>query len=204
MTPDPLDALLEQLCSGDSASAEQVFRAYEPYLRMVVRRMLPGHLLSKFDSVDVVQSVWVDVLEGFRDARWRFASAAHLRAFLVKATRNRFLDRMRQHQSVLAHEKALPAGSLDAPRTRVMQPTQPGDIVAADDLWERMLAMCPPAHQEVLRLKRQGHSLAEVAQHTGYHPSSVRRIFYDLAQRLAGAGQEVGKDSEVLNAWKTQ
>ena len=40
MNTDPLDRLLEQLNGGDPAAAEQVFRDYEPYLRMLVRRQL--------------------------------------------------------------------------------------------------------------------------------------------------------------------
>jgi DNA-binding IclR family transcriptional regulator len=34
-------------------------------------------------------------------------------------------------------------------------------------------------------MKRQGCSLAEIAAKTGFHESSVRRILYDLARRLA-------------------
>src|SRR3712207_3464888 len=98
MSENPLDQLLERLCQGDDHAAEQVFQAYEPYLRMVVRRQLPSRLRSKFDSVDVVQSVWADVLTGFREAGWRFTNADQLRAFLLKATRNRFINRVRQHQ----------------------------------------------------------------------------------------------------------
>ncbi|HME92419.1 MAG TPA: hypothetical protein VKE49_13400, partial [Myxococcaceae bacterium] len=90
--------MLDKLCTGDVAAAEQVFLAYEPYLRMVVRRQLSARMRAKFDSVDVVQSIWADVLRGFRDADWRFKDEAHLKAFLVKATRNRFLDRLRQHR----------------------------------------------------------------------------------------------------------
>src|SRR5438067_5180163 len=105
MDVEPLDALLEQLCSGDLVAAEQVFLAYEPYLRMVVRRHLPARLRAKFDSVDVVQSVWADLLRGFREAGWRFASAAHLRAFLVKVTRNRLTDRHRHFNRALEREQ---------------------------------------------------------------------------------------------------
>src|SRR5262249_55417734 len=91
MTNHPLASLLEKLCSGDPVAAERVFVAFEPYLRMVVRKKLPPRLRAKFDSIDVVQSVWADLLRGFREAGWRFADEAHLRAFLVKLTRNRFI-----------------------------------------------------------------------------------------------------------------
>ena len=78
MTPEPLDALLEKLTSGDAEAAEQVFRTYEPYLRLVVRRQLSPELRAKFDSLDVVQSVWAHLLQGFREAGWCFADTAHL------------------------------------------------------------------------------------------------------------------------------
>ena len=180
---DTLDDLMEQLCHGDEASAERVFRTYEPYLRLVVRRMLSPRLRSKFDSMDVVQSVWADVLVGFRAAGWRFASAAHLKAFLVRATRNRFVDRLRQNRVPLDHQRSLTDADLDQSDMRA--DTDPGDVAQAEDLWRQMLALCPPEHQQVLELKLQGCKLSEIAERTHLHPSSVRRIFYDLARRLA-------------------
>jgi RNA polymerase sigma factor (sigma-70 family) len=182
MSADTLDHLLEQLCNGDEASAEQVFLTYEPYLRLVVRRMLPVRLRAKFDSVDVVQSVWADVLVGFREAGWRFATAGHLKAFLLKVTRNRFLDRVRQQRVPLAHQRSLDADGIDHPSP---SDHQPSELAQAGELWERMLALCPPHHQRLLELKREGCTLSDIAERTGFHPSSVRRIFYDLARQLA-------------------
>jgi RNA polymerase sigma-70 factor (ECF subfamily) len=183
MTGDPLDALLEKLCRGDAAAAEQVFVAYEPYLRLVVRRRLPSRLRAKFDSLDVVQSVWADVLQGFRDAGWRFTDADHLRAFLVKVTRNRFIDHLRKHRAALKREKPLPEV---APERLPPSPQpRPSEVAQADDLWEQMLALCPPDHRSLLEFKRQGLPLKEIAARTGLHESSVRRILYDLARRLA-------------------
>jgi RNA polymerase sigma-70 factor (ECF subfamily) len=177
-----LGLLLEKLCQGDTAAAEQVFLTYEPYLRLVVRRQLSAHLRAKFDSIDIVQSVWADVLDGFRAAGWRFSDVAHLRAFLVKATRNRFIDRVRQHQRALEHETPLPAGGvLELPATG----PRPSEVAQAGELWVHLLALCPPEHHELLRLKRQGLLLAEIAARTGLHESSVRRILYELARRLA-------------------
>src|SRR5918992_2929185 len=109
MTVAPLKPLLPKLNSGDPAAAEQAFVSYEPYLRKVVRRLLPAKLRSKFDSVDVVQSVYGDVLAAFRDGGMRFGSAAQLRAFLVRATRNRFIDRVRQHRTAARLEQPLGA-----------------------------------------------------------------------------------------------
>jgi RNA polymerase sigma-70 factor (ECF subfamily) len=183
MTADPLDTLLEQLRQGDVVAAERVFVAYEPYLRKVVRRLLPAHLRARFDSVDVVQSVWADLFEKVRAAGWRFADAAHLQAFLVRVTRNRFLDRARQHQTSVAREQPVPFDDL-ADLTPSPLP-QPSEVAQAEELWEQMLALCPPEHQEVLRLKRQGVPLPEIAARTGLHVGSVRRLLRTLARRLA-------------------
>ncbi len=180
---DPLDNLLDQLSSGDMAAAEQLFLAYEPYLRKAVRRHLPPPLRAKFDSADVVQSVWADVLRGFRQAGWRFADADHLRGFLFVATRNRLIDRVRQHRRAVEHEEPLGEGEgqhlLPCPRPR------PSEIAQAGDLWERIQDQCPPEHRPILGLRRQGYSLAEIAERTGLHPDSVRRILRTLARQLA-------------------
>src|SRR5262249_61018346 len=107
METDPLQTLLEKLSQGDTDAAGEVFRAYEPILRMVVRRQLSHRLRAKFESMDIVQSIWVDFLRGFRNAGWRFESATHLKAFLIRMTRNRFVDRLRQHRHALEHQFAL-------------------------------------------------------------------------------------------------
>src|ERR1700730_7982152 len=113
MNHSALESLLQKLCTGDAVAAEQVFLQYEPYLRKVVRRLLPLHLRSKFDSIDIVQSAWSDVLKGFRNAGWQFASAHHLKAFLVKTTRNRFIDRYRQQNAVARRQESLTDEALE-------------------------------------------------------------------------------------------
>lgn len=183
MNVDTLDDLLERLNGGDRAAADRAFAAYEPYLRKVVRRLLPARLRSKFDSVDVVQSACGDVFAAFRDRGMRFDSAAQLRAFLVRATRNRFIDRVRQHQTAARLEQRLgDTGSDHVPKSP--QP-RPSESVAADELWQRLLALCPPEHHELLRMRRGGASAIEIAARVGMHEGSVRRVLRDLALRLA-------------------
>lgn len=182
MSTDVLDDVLDKLCSGDAEAAERVFVTYEPYLRMVVRRLLPVRMRAKFDSVDVVQSTWADVLRGFRESGWRFESSTQLRAFLVKVTRNRFIDRVRRHGRAAQRERALEAvGQISAPDPD----PRPSEVAQAEELWQEMVKLCPPAHRPLLQLKRDGFSLSEIAERTGLHESSVRRILYDLARRMA-------------------
>jgi RNA polymerase sigma factor (sigma-70 family) len=179
----PLDSLLERLCTGDNAAAEQVFLAFEPYLRTAVRRQLPASYRSKFDSTDILQSVWADALRGFREAGWRFVDADHLRGFLFVATRNRMIDRVRQHQKSLAREKSLDedsSGLLSA----CNQP-RPSEMAQAGDVWKKIQARCPAEHRPILDLKRQGFTLAEIGARLNLHPDSIRRILRTLARELA-------------------
>jgi RNA polymerase sigma factor (sigma-70 family) len=183
MSDDRLEQLLERLNCGDRAAAEELFLSYEPYLRMVVRRQLSPRLRTKFDSVDVIQSVWLSLFDRSHQASWHFSDAAHLRAFLIQAARNRMIDLVRHHRGSLDHERPMLSARPDVEPTS-NGPT-PSEIAQADDLWERLSDMCSPLHREVLTHKRQGLPLAEVAAQTGLHEGSVRRILYDLARQLA-------------------
>lgn len=183
MTEQPLESLLEKLCTGDPVAAERVFQAFEPYLRMVVRKKLPQRLRAKFDSMDVVQSVWADLLRGFREAGWRFKDEAHLRAFLVKLTRNRFIDQVRRNRSALARER--PLDELARSEEPISRLPGPSELAQADELARRMLTLCAPGHREIVRLRMRGISAAEIATRTGMHVGSVHRILHDLACRVA-------------------
>lgn len=183
MTVASLEGLLARLSAGDVQAAEQLFVTYEPYLRKVVRRQLTTRLRVKFDSVDVVQSVMADVVRRFREAGWRFPDSDHLRAFLVKATRHRLIDRCRQHHTALEREQSCEGTDID--RQALSPHPRPSQTVQASDLWRQMLALCPPRYHGMLELKRQGLSLQEIAGHTGLHEDSIRRILRNLARQLA-------------------
>ena len=188
MSEGPLDALLARLSTGDEAAIAEAFRACEPYLRMVVRRRLSSELRAKFDSLDVVQSVWVHALAGFRRAGWRFEDAGHLRAFLVRLTRNRLVDRFRRIRLAVEHERPLE----DAEQRPASDP-QPSERLDAEELWARLLALCPPGHREILRYRREGASAGEVARRTGLNEGSVRRILNAPAGWRASAARAVSR-----------
>ena len=58
----PVD-LLDRLNRGEGEAVDVLVQVFTPYLRAVVRRQLSDKLRSKFDSSDVVQSVWVQVVQ---------------------------------------------------------------------------------------------------------------------------------------------
>lgn len=180
---DYLDQLVRQLSDGEMSAAESLYAEIAPYLRLVVRRNLPRRLRAKFDSVDVVQSVWADFIGGVQTGRWQFNSVAQVRAFLLKSTRNRLIDRVRQFRVATEHERSLAKGnSSDNWQCREPRPSQQAQ---ASDLWQRLLAACPPEHHELLRMKGEGAPLAVIADRTGLHVDSIRRILRQLAREVS-------------------
>jgi RNA polymerase sigma factor (sigma-70 family) len=183
MNTEALEPLLDNLCRGDMTAAKQVFLACESYLRKVVRRQLPPRLQAKFDSIDIVQSVWADLLHGWRAGAWHFADVQRFQAFLVQVTRNRFNDKFRKHRIAFEREQRL-----DAMHTSEMpacSQAQAPAVLEAEELWGQMLELCAPEHRDLLRLKRQGLAMDDLVMRTGLHPGSIRRILRNLARKLA-------------------
>jgi RNA polymerase sigma-70 factor (ECF subfamily) len=191
MNDDRLDELIARLNEGDLDAAERIFLAYEPYLRMAVRRQLSGPLRSKLDTMDIVQAVWTDALAGFRRGGWRFADRGQLRAFLTTLVRNRLIDRRRHYRRALEREVSLV--DVDPRELPARAQPRPSEVVQGQELWEQMLETCPPAHRDLLRLKRQGLPVAEIAARTGLHEGSVRRILYELARRMVPIAEAGGR-----------
>jgi RNA polymerase sigma-70 factor (ECF subfamily) len=183
VTGDSLQPLLDKLCQGDLSGARRLFVAYEPFLRRFVRRLLSSRERAKFDSSDIVQSVWADVLRGRRNHTWQFPDLNSFRAFLVQVTRNRFLATVRRHRHDFEKEKRLVR--MRTSELPFCPEPQAPDVLQAEELWNQMQALCPPEHQELLRLKRQGLSMEELSARTQLHPGSIRRIFRNLARKLS-------------------
>ena len=190
---DALDSLLHRLTKGEMDAAGEVYLTFEPVLRVMVRRRLTPRLRAKFDSRDVVQSAWADVLKAFRDGGCHFSDREHLRAYLARVTYNHLVNYCRRHSVAMRYEQPL-AGDEQPGIPPSAQP-RPSELAQADELWKLLVGLCPPAHLNLLQLKRQGVPLAEIATQTGLHESSVRRILYDLARKLAAVRGEIASAS---------
>lgn len=70
-----LDALLRRLVerakAGEQEAIAELFKLYEEKLMAMVRNKLGDKLHGQMESVDLSQSVWKDVLKGFKDFEYR-------------------------------------------------------------------------------------------------------------------------------------
>ena len=75
-------------------------------------------------------------------------------------------------------------GEMELSEIPAINQERPSQVMQHDELWQQMLQACPEKHRDILRFRRDGLRHSEIAERTGLHPSSVRRILYDLAKIL--------------------
>ena len=183
MSNDSLEHWIGRWNAGDEDAIERVLLALEPALRVAIRRRIDPRLRSKFDSVDIVQSVYADVVAGLRKGAWHFETRGQVLAFLRRLAWRRLADRYQEHRHGIGREHSLDE---TAPRDQpVSMLPRPSQVAQGRELWDRVLGACPPEHREIVRLRRAGLRLTEIADRTGLHEGSVRRILYELARRLS-------------------
>src|SRR5436190_12981123 len=122
MQGKPADDLIDKLARGDMQAAGALFDAYAPYLRALVRRQVSDQLRAKFDSADVVQSVWVQVVRQLGRDGWSIEDEARLRGLLATIARRRLLTRVRKHANDLAPDQPREAEVETVPEHRCPRP----------------------------------------------------------------------------------
>ena len=137
MTSHPLEYWIKRLSDGDAEAVEPVFRADEPHLRIAVRRRLSRRLRTKVDSGDIVQSVFADVLGGFRAGGWSFAGEAQFLAFLRRIAWRRLADcyqkhRLRPEPGTVARRVTLVS---EHPPSRLPRPSQ---VLQGHEFWNHL------------------------------------------------------------------
>lgn len=170
--------LLERLKSGDQVAFDTMFRAH--YVHLVAFGQ--GMLRDRSAAEDIAQEV---MLELWR-RREEIAISESLRAYLLRATRNRALNQLR-HVKVAQRAEPQLVGEESIGATGASQ------IVAGElrDALTAAVAELPPGCREVFELSRgQGLRYAEIASALGISVKTVEsqmgKALRHLRQRLAG------------------
>lgn len=187
---DDFTDLMERARSGDPAAVRDFLERFEQEVRIMVRARLPRKLRTRFDSGDFVQAVWQSFFADPDRTPPEFENEAHLRGFLDGVVRNkvgeqhRRLTRTAKHN--LAREEPLyvARGDREVLREVPSLDPSPSETAQARDRFEQLVAGFGPREIEVLTLRRQGLTHAEVAERMGLHERSVRRIIDLFRSRL--------------------
>jgi RNA polymerase sigma-70 factor (ECF subfamily) len=176
--------------AGDSAAIRDILSRFEQEVRIMVRSRLPKRMRSQFDSIDFVQAVWQSFFSDFKRDERQFDSEQHLRKFLAGVVRNKVFEQYRRLTKTekydLGREERLYVrrGDRDVPREVVSPDPSPSQAAQASDRLEQLTAGCEPLEVEVITLRQQGMTFAEIATQTGVNERTARRIIDSARSRL--------------------
>ncbi len=183
---DSFARLKRRLDQGDPAAAEEIFERFSRRLAALAREQLGPRLRAKLDPEDVTQSVFRSFFRRQEAGELTFASWESLWSLLVVITLRKcghqvqhYLAARRDVRRELGQAPGTDLSSEDVRsswRALVREPT-PEEAAALTDLLERLMHRLKPLQREILTLRLQGHSTAEIAQQV---KRSQRMVQYTL------------------------
>jgi RNA polymerase sigma factor (sigma-70 family) len=177
-------SLLRRLKAGEEDAATDLYQRYAARLLNLAAAQTSSDLKQRVDPEDIVQSV-------FRT----FFRRASLGEYVVPDG-----DELWKLFLVIALNKIRAVGGYHKAAKRDVRQTTGGETstsdaaVTPDDVAYRtlqltideLLAPLPGVQQEIIRLRIDGHEVAEIAGKVGRAKRSVERILQEFRQRLQG------------------
>jgi RNA polymerase sigma-70 factor, ECF subfamily len=192
---DPSDrSLLVELRNGDELAAAQLYQRYAQRLRALAEKKTGKDLANRFDSEDVIQSVFRSFFERARNGLydvptggdlWPLLLVIALQKVRAYGTHHRAGRRdVRREQGSEDHETVCVASQ----RIRFEEPQSLLKLIA-----EETLELLPEFHRQVARWRLEGYDHQEIAKKTGRSKRTIERIFQEcrgiLQQLLSGSAE---------------
>lgn len=176
----PDEQLMLRYREGDLRAFEELYRRH----RLGLYRFIAWRSPRAEWVDDVVQDAWASL----HHARGRYQPDASFRTYLYQIARNRLLDLLRQHQSVLAADLGTGTDGRDTfdvlaeTAHDVLSPEQALEQQQQRDSLQRALASLPAEQKEALVLQQfSGLSLEEIAEVVAVPTETVKsRLRYAI------------------------
>ena len=190
--------LVDRLRGGDPEAADTFLRQYEKALRREVRfLLLDGRLRRVVSESDVCQSVMARFFVGLWSGKYEFRNPEELLALLRKMVRARVCDLARHWRAQRRDiRKNVSMDQIDGlPGEQRRSPT-PSRIVANAELLSQVEQRLTGQEQEILRLRQDRTSWAEIAKRLGQtrSPEAVRKQYERAIARVC---RELGIEDEL-------
>jgi len=182
-SPDALTSLETRVRLGDEEALAELLRRYEPEVRRVARYLLGRLMRPGLDSVDLVQSVYVTLLEGLRDKRFSLSNSQQFLGLANKIVRGK----VARHWRKVQHQFPLDAEALETgvgSGATASREADPAAQVEHTDALEHLFGFLNEAERQVVELRLLGCSTAEVARRLGLDPDVLRVRLSRLRRRL--------------------
>lgn len=183
------DNLLQALAEaqkGDQSAWETLFRECYPKVRRVVRRKLDRSMRSLYDSTDFASDVMKSLAANLDHLN--FPSVESLIAFLAHVAEQKVIDEYRKRHTLkrdVNRERRLTSSDPEAGPVQLPScAPSPSQWAQANEVNEHLMNRQDAIERDIIRLKKEGYSTADIADETGWNIRKVQRFLKDLHDSL--------------------
>lgn len=183
---------LARVRAGDAAAAEELVRRYEPAIRVIVRANLGAALRSRFDSMDVCQSVMGTFFARAALGQYDLTKPDELLALLARIARNKLTSQARYHGRGCRDVGRAVGG--EALATGTANTPTPDREVEGRELLALIRAGMTAEERAIADRRADGQDWATISAELGGTPEGRRKQFARAVNRLAA---ELGLDEDT-------
>lgn len=204
MCDEPSTELLARWRAGDEQAAAALFARYAEKLLARVRSQLSARLAARLDPEDITQSAWRSFFAGARADRYVFERSGDLWHLLAVIALHKLQRHVQYHTAAKRAVAREQPGASDSqlfglPAAVIARDPEPAEAAAVVDELEHVLNDLKPLHQQMIQMRLQGYSLAEIALATQRSLRLIKRVLQDLRGRLQQRYEALAA-SDVLSA----
>lgn len=191
---DPADRdLLAALRAGDQQAAEQLYNRYARRLKALAEKKTGKDLAHRFDSEDVIQSVFRCFFERARNGLYDVPTGGDLWPLLLVIALQKVRAYGTHHRAGRRDVRREQAGEEDnsvqaaSQRLRSEDPQSLLQLIA-----EETLDRLPEPHRQVSRWRLEGYDHEEIARLAGRSKRTIERIFQECRAILIARMNDEG------------
>jgi RNA polymerase sigma-70 factor (ECF subfamily) len=179
--PEGADSVLvRRYQAGEQAAATALYLRYAHRLRALAARHCTPDYAGRFDPDDVVQSVFRTFFQGVRRQAYQVPPGGEVWGLLMVMARNKVRKLVEHHR---AGKRDVRQTSTANGRSEKAHKDEAGGVFLRLVLDEQMSGL-PESNREIVRLRLEGHEVAEIASRTGRSRRTVERVLQDFRDRL--------------------
>lgn len=185
------DSLFARAQGGDTAAWDALIALSYERIRRVVSRRLDPPMRSLYDSTDFANDVFKSLVA--KSDRYDFATYDQLVSHLAKAAKQKVIDEYRKQHTQKRNLKG--TTHLDALRGEegggyepVASDPSPSQVAQARDVREQLFAGQNSDEIEAIKMKVDGFSNEQIAEHFQQHPRKIQRLFKRIGDSFRHRG----------------
>jgi RNA polymerase sigma-70 factor (ECF subfamily) len=182
-------SLVRRFRHGSEDAATQLYLRYARRLRALARARCPRNLAVRVDADDIVQSVFRSFFQAARRGLYEVPRGEELWKILLVIALNKIRDATSFHQAA-RRDVRLTAQAEHNQAALAEKQQDDASLVFLQLVIDEALERLPPPHRRMVRMRIEGHEVAQIALATGRSKRSVERILQEARQKLHEAFHE--------------